>query len=278
MKSMERDEEKKAFQEALELRRAGLVKGADGTLTNAPRSARERGDILFQAKQKGLTPSFDDEGNIIGTTYDPEYVAMQRDKSTVDPFGLKRLQAQKMKDELERKGSPAKSPIAGYQTNENYLGDKKEDRDIRTAQAQTKKFSDILETLKARVRNAQKSELVNPYSNTAKDIKNDLRDLQFLYKSPEFANLGVLTGPDLKLLEEVIENPGSLSNVISGKEGVLSRYDQLQKKVKDGFNTAPALPTVLPTISSGRPKIIFDSSLAIAREAIDAASDAPQYR
>jgi hypothetical protein len=50
----------------------------------------------------------------------------------------------------------------------------------------------------------------------AADYQSKVRNLQLLAKGPELFNLGVLTGPDLRLLEESIPNPASI------KEGVKS--------------------------------------------------------
>ena len=65
-------------------------------------------------------------------------------------------------------------------------------------------------------------DLINKYNkmgseftgDDAADYSSKVRNLQLMAKGPEFYNLGVLTGPDLSLLEETIPNPSSI------KEGV----------------------------------------------------------
>ena len=179
--------------------------------------------------------------------WDPEWVQMQtglrQAGAGADPYGNKALAAESarqglLKSRTEQEEKLRKrntSPIQGYQKGDDYVADPVEERGLRAGGAQIDKFNKILNSLKSRVQSADKKQLANPYSNAAKAIKNDLRDLQLLYKSKEFAELGVLAGPDLMLLEQVIEDPGTLSNLYSGKSGVLDRYNQLQQKVSGGW-------------------------------------------
>lgn len=69
-----------------------------------------------------------------------------------------------------------------------------------------------------------------------KELKNDLRQAQLAYKGEAFAKLGVLTGPDLAILEDVIENPSSISNVALGPQGVIDRISNLQKNMRSGVD------------------------------------------
>lgn len=141
--------------------------------------------------------------------------------------------ADKAKDEARKRGL---SPIPGYQKTDQYVGDETEERSLRTAYTDYDKFRTTMNNLKAKVQSASKEELANPYSDTRKAIANDLRDLQLTYKGEAFAKLGVLAGPDMGLLESIIENPGTLSNLVSGKEGVLKRYDQALSRVDHAFD------------------------------------------
>lgn len=188
--------------------------------------------------------------------YDPEYLALQEQKLNADPFGLKGIQRKnadlegvKKRQDIAEAAEAARrkslSPIQGYQKTDSYVAGPVEEQHLRNAQASVAKFNQLMSNLKARVQAASRKELLNPVSNTAKAIKNDLRDLQLTYKNEDFAKLGVLTGPDLRLLEEVIENPGTISNLISGKEGVIERYDQALERVNSGFaNKVSALGLV----------------------------------
>jgi hypothetical protein len=74
-------------------------------------------------------------------------------------------------------------------------------------------------------------ELISKYQKTgsvftgdeAADYSSKVRNLQLLAKSPSLYNLGVLTGPDLALLEESIPNPASIKEGM--KKQVLGDLD-----------------------------------------------------
>lgn len=74
-----------------------------------------------------------------------------------------------------------------------------------------------------------------------KEIKNDLRQAQLAYKGEAFAKLGVLTGPDLKILEDVIENPSSISNIALGPQGVIDRISMLKRNMRSGIDNRLAV-------------------------------------
>jgi len=207
-------------------------------------SQRKQKQIMDSAAH-GQEPDFDPvSGEVTGTHYKPEYIDMQKEKANADPFGLKGTKAQRDKAELDKTITEQRekvrkrnaSVVPGYVKSDDYNADPVDERKIKVGYQDIKNFNGILDSLKTRVEGADPRELANPYSNTAKSIKQDLRDLQLIYKSESFAKLGVLTGPDLSILEDVIENPGSISNLWSGKAGVLSRYEQLKNKVNTGFD------------------------------------------
>lgn len=200
----------------------------------------------------------DESGNLIGTHLDPEYVKMQQERAAADPFGLKATGATNAKLEQTKKTLDinkekkaqelaTKSPLAGYDKADDTPIDAVSARQLKEASGDLAKFNNQMTELEAAVRNASKKDLANPMSNVSKDIKNRLRDLQLTYKSDAFAKLGVLTGPDLQLLEEVIENPGSVSNLLSGKDGVLQRYKNVKARVGQNFNSKAESYGLVPT-------------------------------
>lgn len=94
-------------------------------------------------------------------------------------------------------------------------------------------------------------ELINKYNTTgsvftgddAADYSSKVRNLQLIAKSPSLYNLGVLTGPDLKLLEEAIPNPASIregvkKQVLGNTIVRLNNFKQLLSKKADAFYTA----------------------------------------
>lgn len=69
----------------------------------------------------------------------------------------------------------------------------------------------------------------------AADYSSKVRNLQLMAKGPEFYNLGVLTGPDLDLLEQTIPNPSSIKEGV--KKTVLGDLSVKLNNFKDMLNT-----------------------------------------
>jgi hypothetical protein len=67
--------------------------------------------------------------------------------------------------------------------------------------------------------------------NEAADYMSQVRNLQLLAKSPSLYNLGVLTGPDLMLLEQAIPNPSSIKE--GAKKQVLGDLSVKLKNFRD---------------------------------------------
>ena len=88
-------------------------------------------------------------------------------------------------------------------------------------------LSNIMSRVAQKVANASEVDLANPASGVRRDIEGDLVDAQLIYKGPGFAELGVLTGPDLSLLEKVLDPPNFANALMrGGKEGALKRYEE----------------------------------------------------
>jgi len=207
----------------------------------------QRREEMLKLAASNQEPIYGEGGELTGTQYKPGYMDILDKKASADPFGLKKTNAEnagleqdkkkldiaKEKKVLERS---SKSPVVGYNKIDDSEIDVTSARQLKEASAELTKFNNQMSALEASVKSASTSDLANPLSDVSKDIKNKLRDLQLTYKSDAFAKLGVLTGPDLKLLEEVIENPGTVSNLLSGKSGVLSRYKSVKDRVGQNFN------------------------------------------
>lgn len=225
------EEERKGFSEVLDARKIGVP---------VPAGAKSFRDI---------DPS---------APLSEEYKQRQELQAMQDPYGLKGLQVQnakmgllKSQEEMADKArKKATSPLPGYQKGPDYMAGPAEEKALREGYADVQKFNNTLDRLKARVQGASKRDLIDRTSDTYKAIQNDLRDLQLIYKGQAFAGLGVLTGPDLGLLEQVIENPGSLSNLYSGKEGVLSRYEQMKSKVTANMDAKAKTYGLIPSMQS----------------------------
>ncbi len=215
--------------------------------------SRKSREEAINARARGLRAP---EGQDIQTAdpnmleWDPAYIQMQQQKAQAgamaDPFGTKQAQATNAKLETQLKTTEIKnknrdearkslSPIEGYDKSDRYVGTPEEEKHLRSAVADLDSFNTTIDSLKQRVSSASKTDLANPLSDASKAIKNDLRDLQLIYKGKSFAELGVLAGPDMAILDQIVENPGTLSNLFSGKAGVLDRYGQAQQRVRSRF-------------------------------------------
>lgn len=107
MKAQDSETERRKFQDALEMRKAGVQKGADGSLQEMP-GYKHRENIISLAPS-GQKPVYGENGELVGTEYKPEYLQVQREKAYADPFGAKRLNA-----ENAAKPRDAELTTAGY--------------------------------------------------------------------------------------------------------------------------------------------------------------------
>lgn len=99
---------------------------------------------------------------------------------------------------------PGLKPIAGVRQTEDSINKVKQIApDVETMKKLADELIQKYETMGSRFT-----------GDDAADYSSKVRNLQLLAKSPSLYNLGVLTGPDLQLLEESIPNPASI------KEGV----------------------------------------------------------
>jgi hypothetical protein len=218
----------------------------------------------LEAKKAGLiVPPMGESFDPGAAQYDPKWVEMQERLRTAgalaDPYGAKAAAAdnaramahQRETEQREKERRRNVPPVQGYQRTDNYVADPTEERQLRGGQAATRNFVNLLDMLKSQVSQTSQGELTNPLSNKRKQIDQTLRDLQLAYKNEDFAKLGVLAGPDMQILEQVIENPGSLSNLVSGKAGVIQRYDDLRNRAAANFDKKAQSYGLVPVGGNG---------------------------
>lgn len=99
-------EDRREKQEA-DLYKEGLMRNETG-LTERPLSAREKQKRMFEESKEGLIPKFGPSGEVIGYSVDPKGLPLQKAQmaAQADPFGLKTLQVQSAKAEIENKQRP----------------------------------------------------------------------------------------------------------------------------------------------------------------------------
>lgn len=193
--------ERNKLMDAINMRKAGLMKNESGELVDTPQALEDR----------------------------------QFEKQ------LRNAQLANLRMPKGEMGKPVvSSPLLGFSVAPDAELDPTSKRQLRAAQGSLVSFNSALDQLAEQVKGASRIDLANPYSDTRKGIEQNLKDLQLIYKNEDFAKLGVLTGPDLEILEKVIENPGSISNLISGKKGVIDRYQKLRDRTNKNFEEKAA--------------------------------------
>ena len=109
---------------------------------------------------------------------------------------------------------------------------------LQSAASDRETLNSLLTKVADKVQNASKIELSNPMSAVRRTIESDLADAQLLYKGESFANLGVLTGPDVSYLDKVLDPP-SFANAMmrGGPEEALKRYSGAVDRINERFNS-----------------------------------------
>lgn len=122
--------------------------------------------------------------------------------------------------------------IPGYKWNQKTPINKADISKMQKAVGDKETIINNLKQVKDLVNKASQSDLANPYSEARGQIDSILADAQLKYKGPGFAELGVLTGPDVKFLEKILEPPNALKMIgKGGKEALLSRYQTAADRI-----------------------------------------------
>jgi transcription initiation factor IIF auxiliary subunit len=88
-------------------------------------------------------------------------------------------------------------------------------------------------------------------------IQTKYRNMQLQAK--EAYNLGVLNGPDLTIIEQLVADPTSMSGAAIGKEGINAQAKELKRIVSDMGNVA-----------SGKPKTVTGESMQMGMPSMSA--------
>lgn len=67
------------------------------------------------------------------------------------------------------------------------------------------------------------------------ELESKMRQLQIVYKGEQFAGLGVLTGPDLDLLNAITGDPTALFSLSAGN--ARAKLNSMKKNILSGYNT-----------------------------------------
>lgn len=109
---------------------------------------------------------------------------------------------------------------------------------LQAAAGDRETINGLLAKVAEKVQNASPIELSNPYSSVRRSIESDLADAQLLYKGEGFANLGVLTGPDVSYLDKVLDPPNFVNAVTrGGPQEAINRYKDAVNRINERFGS-----------------------------------------
>lgn len=189
-----------------------------------PQSQEEKLAIVQQLKngilkaQQGLS---DDEINMLKT----KYAAMQDEKWKKANFGLEKEKLDILKNKAGKPGTLSKADQADRQNLIKTKQAENTERIVNLLDA-AKNYESLLDKYGYQITGANRTQLESAY-----------KDLSIKYK--EAAKLGALTGPDMNLIEGVI-NPttGVMASITGntirgGKEGAQKALGQLRENLKN---------------------------------------------
>lgn len=125
-------------------------------------------------------------------------------------------------------GSSPESAVPGLIPTGVVAPTKAEAEKLRGVMGQAKDFSAGLKEYRDLV---EKNGSFEAFGEDAQRMKVLATDLQLKAKNPAFYELGVLSGPDLKMIEKLIGNPDSLSSMFTRDKTALAGLDQLAERV-----------------------------------------------
>ena len=129
-------------------------------------------------------------------------------------------------------------PLPGFTWNRKTSFTPSDLSKLQSAAADRETFNNLMARVADKVQNATKLELSNPASGVRRSIESDLADAQLLYKGDSFAQLGVLTGPDVSYLDKVLDPPNFANAVMrGGVESVIERYKSATDRVNKNFES-----------------------------------------
>jgi hypothetical protein len=128
---------------------------------------------------------------------------------------------QMMMDEKQQNKDLALA-VPGYERTGEVLPKVEEASTLRKATAQSERLVNNLKQLKDLV---NKNGSFEYFGEDAETMRNLSREIQLTMKGPEMYNLGVLSGPDLRLLEQLTSDPSSMSSLFTKKGTRLQQID-----------------------------------------------------
>lgn len=184
-----------------------------------------KGAPITATQFKGFSPA-------LQKMYDIEQKKLDRQDAREERrslFGFKQQERQDAKD-LKREERDLTLAVPGYERTGEVLPKPEEAAKFRKSTAVSKQLNDKLSRMK---------ELVKEYGSFeyggegGQEMESLATEIQLLGKSPELYELGVLTGPDLTLLQKITSDPSSLSSLFTFDSTRNKQLDSQIKSIQD---------------------------------------------
>lgn len=189
-------------------------------------------EILEQVatmRTKGFEPVFNEDGTI------KDFVKSQAllDKEAAE---LAKIGAQTKATEAKARPKAGKAadsnrynvPGAIYEGGTTLKPD--EVKKVRSIVSNVNPIVTNIRKAQQKLQNATAKDYLDP--TFRREVSGLLNDAKLTYKSDAFAQLGVLTGPDLEILDAVISDPFSMKGMASGPQAVAKSYDRAIEQIK----------------------------------------------
>lgn len=147
--------------------------------------------------------------------------------------GIKMGERQEARD-LKREEKELALAVPGYERTGKVLPKAEEAAKFRKATAVSKQLQSKLDRMKQLVQDNGSFEYGG---NGGTEMESLATEIQLLGKSPELYELGVLAGPDLKLLEKITASPTSLESLFTRDSSRQKQLDSQIESIKGKLGT-----------------------------------------
>lgn len=186
--------------------------------------------LIASQQTKGFEPVYDELGKFTGQFKKSEALAAK------EAAELKKLEAQaaataaKAKQKAGKAADPNRYNVPGAIYDGGTTLKPDEVKKVRSIVSNVNPIVTNIRKAQAKLKNASAKDYLDP--TFRREVSGLLNDAKLTYKSDAFAQLGVLTGPDLEILDAVISDPFSIKGMASGPQAVAQSYDRAIEQIK----------------------------------------------
>lgn len=166
----------------------------------------------------------------------------------LNPEGKETPQARKLRMDEERQAREDARREREMQIKEREAGAKQaeQDKKVKGAQVNFEMGNRMLDEMEQLIRSTPQGVLLNPTSRENAKAKSLATQLGDIYRSKEFADLGVINPADVPRIEAVVADPTSLRGAAQGKDSQLERIQQMRQMLQSRrsilFGEQPSAP------------------------------------